>query len=202
MKSKSTNAATFFAPLAIAVFASFAAINACAQDRPTASAEGVINVNDSTCFPMCKSAAPTNIEIETDANTPKVINPLPCGNASADIIKQAEQLGDRIKPIKDMVGYIRSPQGLAIKLVNDHVVKIPAWIGYAIDPVGSLKNRVMDEARTAVTVRVKAAIGPSRTDAACNVVPNIDGPNVVEPRITDVYVPIDSAALPLDTNQI
>jgi hypothetical protein len=79
------------------------------------------------------------------------------------MVSQIEDLNDRVKPIKEIVGYVRSPQGLALKLVNDHVVKIPAWVGYAIDPVGSLKSRAMDEVRT----RAKDAVGLNKPAAAC-----------------------------------
>ena len=82
-------------------------------------------------------------------------------NASAcemSLVRQADELNDRIKPIRDMVGYVRSPQGLAIKLVNDHVVSIPGWVGYAIDPVGSLKRRALEEVRD----RARSAIGISK----------------------------------------
>ena len=63
-------------------------------------------------------------------------------------MKTAEDLNDKVKPIKDIVGYVRSPQGLAIKLVNDHIVKIPAWIGYAMDPLGSIKRQAFGKARS------------------------------------------------------
>ena len=42
----------------------------------------------------------------------------------------------QIEPDKDLVGYVRSPKGLAVKLVNDHLFKIPGWVGFALDPVG------------------------------------------------------------------
>ena len=72
-----------------------------------------------------------------------------CGTGTgAGLVKSAEDLNDKVKPLRDVVGYVRSPQGLAIKLVNDHIVKIPAWVGYAMDPVGSLKNKALDEVRT------------------------------------------------------
>ena len=88
------------------------------------------------CFPLCPQAV-TN----ADAAEP-VINV--CEFA---MVRQADALNDQIKPIKEIVGYVRSPQGLAIKLVNDHVVKIPKWVGYAVDPVGSIKQRAMREVK-------------------------------------------------------
>ena len=95
------------------------------------------------CFPDCQPVA-------ADAASDDVTQPAlagaapPCGSA---FIQTAENLNDRIKPVKTLVGYVRSPQGLALKLVNDHVVKIPAWVGYAMDPVGSIKHKALEEVR-------------------------------------------------------
>jgi len=106
----------------------------------------------SDCFPDCQPVA-------ADAASDDVTQPaqagvsLPCGSV---LVQTAESLNDRIKPVKTLVGYVRSPQGLALKLVNDHVVKIPAWVGYAMDPVGSIKHKALDEARD----YAKKAVGP------------------------------------------
>jgi hypothetical protein len=62
-------------------------------------------------------------------------------------------------------------------------VKIPAWVGYAMDPVGSLKNRAMDEVRT----RAKSAIGLNRAPASC---------------VAETAAPTDAALIPIDTQQI
>ena len=96
------------------------------------------------CFPDCPAAAAT---VQDTVNA-----------CELSLVRQADELNDRIKPIRDMVGYVRSPQGLAIKLVNDHIVSIPGWVGYAIDPVGSLKRRAMEEVRD----RARSAIGISK----------------------------------------
>jgi hypothetical protein len=170
MKQVSQKSATVIAPLVIAIIASFATSSAHAQD-----AQQPVNANDSACFPMCQSSMQT-VEIEA----PKADA---CSSQSSSLIKQAEQLNDRVKAIKEIVGYVRSPQGLAIKLVNDHVVKIPAWVTYAMDPVGSLKNRAMDEVRT----RAKSAIGLNRAPANC---------------AAETATPIDAALIPIDTQQI
>jgi hypothetical protein len=162
--------AKVIAPIVIAIMTAFAAANAHAQATP-------INANDDACFPMCgETMAAQTAEIEP----PKADA---CNSQSSNLIKQAEQLNDRVKPIKEIVGYVRSPQGLAIKLVNDHVVKIPAWVGYAMDPVGSLKNRAMAEVRT----RAKSAIGLNRAPVNC---------------AAEIAAPIDAALIPIDTQQI
>jgi hypothetical protein len=170
MKQVSQKSATVIAPLVIAIVASFAASSACAQDTQPQP----VNANDSACFPMCSSNIPA-----AEAEAPKADA---CNNQSSSLIKQAEQLNERVKPIKEIVGYVRSPQGLAIKLVNDHVVKIPAWVGYAMDPVGSLKNRAMDEVRT----RAKTMVGLDRA-TRCT---------------AETAAPIDAALIPIDTQQI
>lgn len=165
--------ATVIAPIVIAIFANFAASNVRAQD----SQQNPVNANDDACFPMCSGAA---VVQATSTEPPKTET---CRTESSGLIKKAEQLNDRVKPIKEIVGYVRSPQGLAIKLVNDHVVKIPAWVGYAMDPMGSLKNRAMDEVRT----RAKSAIGLNNKAESC---------------VADVAAPIDAALIPVDTQQI
>jgi hypothetical protein len=125
----------------------------------TVSARASGNATEVDCFPMCEAEKPTVVAGPT--GSPKSIESLttetPCGieDQNRGIVGKMEDLNDRVKPIKEIVGYVRSPQGLAIKLVNDHVVKIPAWVGYVADPVGSLKSRAMDEVRT----RAKDAVG-------------------------------------------
>ena len=111
--------------------------------------------SDVDCFPLCvePAKAETTMDAKLDAvnlastreGTSATNNSTSCDSG---FMKAAEDLGDRVKPIRELVGYVRSPQGLAIKLVNDHIVKIPAWIGYAIDPLGSIKRQAMGEVRT------------------------------------------------------
>lgn len=110
------------------------------------------SASDIDCFPLCpESTTQEQKEITAPAET--------CGNSLVD---KAESLNNKLKPAKEIAGYIRSPQGLAIKMVNDHVVKIPAWVGYAMDPVGSLKNRAIGEVRS----RVKEQLLPARNCTA------------------------------------
>lgn len=108
------------------------------------------NAEDFDCFPLCAEAAPAAAAEAAKESADE------CGNSLVD---KAESLNNKLKPAKEVVGYIRAPQGLAMKLVNDHVVKIPAWVGYAVDPVGSLKNRAIGEVRT----RVKDQLLPARS---------------------------------------
>lgn len=182
MEKKLSMSATVIAPIAIAIVLAIIASLAAAKAHAQPSVVNInANANDDACFPMCPE--PTAIQT-TEIEAPKTKT---CGTESPSLIKQAEQLNDRVKPIKEIIGYVRSPQGLAIKLVNDHVVKIPAWVGYAMDPVGSLKNRAMDEVRVVVTAHAKAAIGLNRKPTSC----------IAEPA-----APGDAALIPVDTQQI
>ena len=142
---------------------------------------------DWDCFPLCAEPAKTEARVQAttaDATLEPVtvvatreaaINAdasTSCGN---NFMQQAEDLNNKVKPIKEIIGYVRSPQGLAIKLVNDHIVKIPAWIGYAMDPLGSLKRKAFDEVRT----RAKEAMTNDNNGNACGVAPEADFFNTV-----------------------
>ena len=121
-----------------------------------------------------------------------------CNQSKQDhFVAQAESLNDQIKPIKALIGYVRSPQGLAIKLVNDHVVKIPDWVGYAMDPLGSIKNKAMDK----VTTRAKSALGWDRkASVSCS------ASAIAEPDLSSVTEEsalngsTDAPSIPADTN--
>ena len=118
-----------------------------------------VMATEEQCFPLCSAPVPVEagVEMAVDAK----LDPLAVmarretGDAStradsceAGILKDAENLNARIKPIKEIVGYLRSPQSFAIKLIDKHVVKIPAWVSFAIDPVGSLKSKAIDEVKS------------------------------------------------------
>ena len=111
--------------------------------------------SESDCFPLCPEPARVDSPVELKLDTVDIVSAREAaseatGTTSCDtgFMKTAEDLNDKVKPIKDIVGYVRSPQGLAIKLVNDHIVKIPAWIGYAMDPLGSIKRQAFGKARS------------------------------------------------------
>jgi hypothetical protein len=126
------------------------------------------------CFPLCATqnvedaapAEPANTQLNEEQRTAACRNPLG-GLSDNALVHKAESLNARVKPVKEIVGYIRSPQGLAVKLVNDHIVRIPAWVGYAADPVGSLKSRAMSEAKS----RARALVSP---DAGCKAEPGFN----------------------------
>lgn len=107
--------------------------------------------NPDACFPACEIVEPVK-EVQAarddavqEAKPASTANKA-CG-AGAEFAQEVDKLNAQIKPVKDVVGYIRSPQGLAVKLVNDHLFKIPGWVGFALDPVGTIKHKAIDEVR-------------------------------------------------------
>jgi hypothetical protein len=126
------------------------------------------------CFPTCAQLATAGNRAETAVDvtldTVKIVatqeyapGETPSVSCDFGFMKTAEDLNDKIRPIREIVGYVRSPQGLAIKLVNDHIVKIPAWVGYAMDPIGSIKHRAIDEVRTQLKSAMDDGKGCSST---------------------------------------
>lgn len=102
------------------------------------------------CFPMCPEPVKVKAKLDpvyVEAHRGIATEPIPPTSCESALLRTADEINDKVKPIREVVGYVRSPQGLAFKLVNDHVVKIPAWIGYVIDPLGSLKHKAIDEVR-------------------------------------------------------
>ncbi|MBL8513207.1 MAG: hypothetical protein JNJ55_04375 [Betaproteobacteria bacterium] len=135
-------------PTTIITFAAFATALACGVSVAQAKhGDG----NPEECFPACVEAAPAAQDAQADAlvvdrSQEQAAAAKSCGNGS-ELMRSAEKLNAQIKPVKDLVGYVRSPQGLAVKLVNDHLFKIPGWVGFALDPVGTIKHKAIDEVR-------------------------------------------------------
>ncbi|MBI3716850.1 MAG: hypothetical protein HY255_12730 [Betaproteobacteria bacterium] len=137
------------------------------------------HADDNDCFPMCTAKPAEAPAVKTEvAKVEKTESaerleavvvtaaPLPaCGNK---LVNQAEALNDRVKPVKELIGYIHSPQSLAMKVVNDHIVTIPRWVGYALDPVGAIKNKAISEVKN----HAKDALGLKGGNGAdCNAAP-------------------------------
>ena len=90
------------------------------------------------CFPACADpsamAAPLSL----------------CENR---VVREAVRIDVETRPIREVVGTVTDPTGFVLKQVNDHVVHIPKWVGFAIDPKGALRaeamKRIRDEAKRA-----------------------------------------------------
>lgn len=163
--------------LAIALFSCLISIGASAAS------------DDFECSPQCipidtvMPIAEPNLEKTPASAMTATVAANPCaGNSVANVVKQAESINDRVKPIRELIGYVRTPQSLAIKLVNDHIVRIPPWVGFAMDPVGTIKNRAIGEAKDWGKARAKEAFGLTREQTGtCAANPLATPVDVVKP---------------------
>lgn len=92
-------------------------------------------------------------------------------NAKNDsgLLHDVQELNEKTKPVRDVIGYIRSPQGIALKMVNDHLFTIPAWVGFVMDPVGTIKGRALGEVKNQLKDQVTIAMKGSHSNtAACS----------------------------------
>jgi hypothetical protein len=104
---------------------------------PCAYADGVAD-----CFPMCPEPA---------ASVPET-----APNACAfGVVREVARIDRDLEPLKKAVGAITNPTGFALEQVDKHVVHIPPWVGYAIDPRGALRSAVIKRARD----EAKKAVG-------------------------------------------
>ena len=157
-----------------------------------AGASLTVVASDWDCFPLCaepKVAAVAEARVESlstaapGESTGATDVAAPSTSCDSAFMKAADDLNDKVKPVRDIIGYVRSPQGLAIKLVNDHIVRIPAWIGYALDPLGSIKRQAMGEMRS----RIRDAMSDEN---ACAIAPADDSPDVA--RALDAIETVDA----------
>jgi hypothetical protein len=89
------------------------------------------------CFPLC-AQAPLPEE-------PPVLNL--CEHA---IVREGVRLEQKLRPVREVVNIVQDPAGFVIRQVSAHVVPIPAWVGYAIDPRGAVRAKVMGTLRDEV----------------------------------------------------
>lgn len=87
-------------------------------------------------------------------------------------VREVAKLNNEMKPVREVYGIVTNPTGFALKQVNDHVVHIPAWVNYAIDPQGAIRAKVMDLARAELKRQVGLAhdcAGEMREEAGVEV---------------------------------
>lgn len=87
------------------------------------------------CFPLCPPPAEEPARV---ANLCEV-----------GAVREAARINDRLKPVKELYGIAVNPTGFAVKMVDQHVVHIPKWVGYAMDPKGAAKAMVLERVRDA-----------------------------------------------------
>lgn len=62
-------------------------------------------------------------------------------------VREAARLDAKLKPAKDVYEIATNPTGYALKLVDRHVVPIPKWVGFAMDPQGYVRGAAMKKVR-------------------------------------------------------
>lgn len=79
----------------------------------------------------------------------------PAGEAAAPInlcehaaVREVARIDRELAPLKEIYGIATNPTGYAIKVVSAQAgIKVPRWIGYAMDPQGAVRAKVMKEVR-------------------------------------------------------
>jgi hypothetical protein len=66
---------------------------------------------------------------------------------SHQAVREVARLNNELKPVKELYAIATNPTGFALKQVNDHVIHIPKWVHYAMDPQGAIRAKLMDRAR-------------------------------------------------------
>lgn len=63
-------------------------------------------------------------------------------------VQEVARIDRELKPVKELYDIATNPAGFAIKVVGAQVgVKIPRWVGYAMDPQGAVRAKVAREVR-------------------------------------------------------
>ena len=93
------------------------------------------------CFPECTPAA-------DEAPRPALHL---CDYAA---VREAARVNESLRPVKEAYEIVVNPTGYAIHLVDAHVVHIPKWVGFAMDPKGAIRAKaiayVRDQAKANV----------------------------------------------------
>ena len=85
------------------------------------------------CFPLCAQQAPA---VEAKVNL--------CDHK---VVRDLARIDQQMKPLKNVYDIAVNPTGFAIRQVSEHVVHIPAWVGYAMNPQGAIRAKVMERVR-------------------------------------------------------
>ena len=63
-------------------------------------------------------------------------------------VQEVARIERDLRPVKELYDIATNPTGFAIKVVSAQAgVKIPRWVGYAMDPQGAVRTKVMKEVR-------------------------------------------------------
>jgi len=69
-------------------------------------------------------------------------------------VREAARINESLRPAKEIYDIAVNPTGFAIRMVDEHVVHIPKWVGIAMDPKGAAKGYVIHYVRDAAKRQV------------------------------------------------
>ncbi len=95
---------------------------------PYAHADG------SDCFPMCPEPA-----VEAPGKAADL--------CSHGVVREVARIDRELAPVKKVVGAVTHPTGFALEQVDRHIVHIPPWVGYGLNPRGAIRAKVMERVR-------------------------------------------------------
>ena len=105
-----------------------------------ASAPAFADADAYDCFPLCQQEQPQA--------APKIDL---CEHAA---VREVAQVNRELAPVKKAVDIALNPEGFALEMVDRHVVHIPPVVGFAMNPRGTIKAKVMERVRDEVKKEV------------------------------------------------
>jgi len=109
----------------------------------------IAHADEFECFPLCEQQAAAQKKLNL------------CESAA---VREVARVDQKLKPVKQVYDIATNPAGYAIKLVSENVVHIPPWLGYAMDPRGAIRAKVIERVRD----EVKKEVG-LRNDCAAEI---------------------------------
>jgi hypothetical protein len=94
------------------------------------------------CFPLCPETAQ-----EAPVHAPLNL----CDHAA---VREVAKIDRDLAPAKRLYSIATNPTGFALEQVSEHVVHIPVWVGYVVNPQGAIRAKVMDTVREQVKKQV------------------------------------------------
>ena len=103
--------------------------------------------------------------------------PLPCAHeaeaAKAAVnlcehraVRDVARLDAKLQPAKELYAAATNPTGYAIKLADRHVVRIPKWVGFAMDPERYVRAAAINHVRKELKKQVGLHAGCAAEIAA------------------------------------
>ena len=85
-------------------------------------------------------------------------------------VREVARIDAKLKPAREIYDIATNPTGYAIKMVDRHVIHIPKWVGFAMDPEGYARAYAMkyvrNELKKQVGLQAECAAEIEAEDAA------------------------------------